>query len=195
MGFFHESRRALRAILSLVPCSLIPVPCSLFLTRGFARARESSRGRIECRELARRGSIYLLMFEPLRNVEVTRPIVLVEPNHPICHQLAQPRVNLAHSVLVIRVEKAREESRGCASPPVIIARGPQTDEQKPSLTAQSSDALAHPKLRLYAPDSHVGWVLKYGVAQGTGWGSRGMPPGGLAGCFWKTQARRSSQWS
>jgi hypothetical protein len=91
--------------------------------------------------------VNLLMFQPVRDIEVRVAVDIVEPDVVPCLKLGQPAADLLHGVIVVWVKTAREESRGCASPPVIVDECPEEHEQKPSVARQLADALALNELR------------------------------------------------
>jgi hypothetical protein len=97
--------------------------------------------------------VYLLVFQPLRDVEVLVAVDLVEPDMAAKFQLLQPPADLLLRVVVVWVETAREESRGCASPSGIVDERPEEDEQQASIAAQLADALALDELGLDGADA------------------------------------------
>jgi hypothetical protein len=96
-------------------------------SRGLARARECVT---RVRKSRLRWSVNLLMFQPVNHLKVLCSIDFVEFDALSGDQLLQPARNEVSRIVVVWVEKAREHSRGCASPPRIIDEGPQLDEQK-----------------------------------------------------------------
>ena len=72
--------------------------------------------------------VNLLMRKPFFYLQVGIALMLIEDNAPFPLQLEQPLNNVCLSVVIIGVEKAREHSRGRASPPVIIHHGEQHEE-------------------------------------------------------------------
>jgi hypothetical protein len=114
-----------------------------------ARLRESL-SKFRQTRLAR--MVDLLMFQPLRNVEVLVAVDLVHADMATLLQLVQPVADPLNSVVVVRVQTAREESRGCASPSGIVDECPEKHEQKARFPRQLADALAFHELRLDGPD-------------------------------------------
>jgi hypothetical protein len=117
---------------------------------GLARFREILGA---FREARLAGVVNLLMFQPLRYVEVLVPLDLIHADVSAKLQLLQPVADELWCVRVVGVQTAREESRGCASPPGIIDECPELDEQEAGITAQLADALALNELRLDGADS------------------------------------------
>jgi len=72
--------------------------------------------------------VNLLMFQPVSNGQERGTINLIPLDACIILQLDDPIINQARRIIVVRVEKAREHSRGRASPPVIVNQCPQLDE-------------------------------------------------------------------
>ena len=85
---------------------------------------EGSRALARLREfLAKLGDtrgrrpVNLLMFQPLRDIEVRVTVDLIEPHMTSSHEFVEPAIDQVRSFLVVGVKTAREQSRGCASPP------------------------------------------------------------------------------
>jgi hypothetical protein len=68
-------------------------------------------------------------------------------------KLVQPPLDQAFRIVIVWVEKAREHSRGRASPPVIINDRPELDEKQPRIPRELSNSLRLRKLRLYGANT------------------------------------------
>jgi hypothetical protein len=68
------------------------------------------------------------MFQPVRYIEVFGSVDGVAPDALMLFQFVEPAVHELSGVGVVWVEKAREHSRGRASPPLIVDDCPKLDE-------------------------------------------------------------------
>ena len=68
--------------------------------------------------------VYLLVNTPLTDLKVGRSIYLVSQYELVLLEFCDPGIDKARRIFVIGVESAREESRGCASPPIVIHNRP-----------------------------------------------------------------------
>ncbi|MEY9602418.1 hypothetical protein AB7M74_009035 [Bradyrhizobium japonicum] len=68
-------------------------------------------------------------------------------------KFGEPAVHEPRRIVIVWVEKAREHSRGRASPPFVIGEGPQLDEQQARIPGQLADGLRLRKLGLDRPDA------------------------------------------
>lgn len=68
------------------------------------------------------------MFQPVDDLDILRAIDLIASDAFLCFELGQPVDNEARRVVVVGVEKAREHSRGPASPPGVVCNRPKLHE-------------------------------------------------------------------
>jgi hypothetical protein len=88
------------------------------------------------------------MILPLWDVQVGFTVDLVQANASLLFKFRDPAWQFLESILVVREKTAREESRGCASPPDIVAARKETDEKQPSLSRNLAETLGFPELWL-----------------------------------------------
>jgi hypothetical protein len=93
------------------------------------------------------------MIQPVANLKVCITFSLKTHNAVFALEFGEPAVNPLSGVLIIGVKKTREHSRGRASPPRIVADGPNKDETKPRFTAHPPHAFALRKLGFDGSDS------------------------------------------
>jgi hypothetical protein len=122
-------------------------------SRGLARISEAF---LECWQSGLGGVVNLLMFQPVGYIEVGIAINHVSADTPVLFKLEQPAVNQLGRVVIVGVEKAREHSRGGASPSGIIRQRPNLDEQQPGISRQFADRLRLRKLGLDRSNSRHG---------------------------------------
>jgi hypothetical protein len=85
-----------------------------------------------------------------------RTIDLISHDHALGLQFSEPPVDQRAGILIEWVQKAREESRGCARLSRIVGNRPQLDEQKSRIPRQSTYAFRLAKLGFYRADArHV----------------------------------------
>ena len=97
--------------------------------------------------------VYFLMLSPMWNIEVNRTVHDIAADHPGFFQFGQPSLHEHSRVVVVGVQKAREHSRGRASPPVIVNDGPELNEKQTRITRQSANAFALRELWFYGSDA------------------------------------------
>ncbi len=79
------------------------------------------------------------MFQPVNDFDVLRSIDVITSYTPLFLQLSQPGLDKRRGIVVVRVKKAREESRGRAKPPSIVGNRPKLDEKKTSISRETTD--------------------------------------------------------
>jgi hypothetical protein len=88
------------------------------------------------------------MFQPLADLKVSGTFDLVPLDDQFALELVKPARNTLRRIVVVRVEKAREHSRGRASPPLIVADGPKQHEQQARFAGHPAHAFGLRELRL-----------------------------------------------
>ncbi|MCS3692024.1 hypothetical protein ABIF07_001060 [Bradyrhizobium elkanii] len=69
------------------------------------------------------------MFQPLNDLKILGAIYFVAADMLSGLKFSKPMINEHPGIIVIRVQKAREHSRGRASPPRVINDRPELDKQ------------------------------------------------------------------
>lgn len=115
-------------------------------------AREDSRGLVEGGKPRLTRMVYLLVFCPVTHLQVSRTVNGIHVDTTFAGQFLQPAINRLAGVVVVRVEKAREESRRCATPALVIYEGPEKDEAETGFARKFTHTLALRELWLDSAD-------------------------------------------
>ncbi len=79
------------------------------------------------------------MFLPVADLDVSVAMDGIANSALFPVKFGQPALDKPWSIVVIGVEKAREHSRGRASPPRIVAECEELEEKKPSVPTHPTD--------------------------------------------------------
>ena len=73
------------------------------------------------------------MFQPLNDRKVLRAVHFVPLYEVLGFKFLEPALHEGAGVVIVGVEKAREHSRGRASPASVVNYCPNLDEKQPSI--------------------------------------------------------------
>jgi hypothetical protein len=99
------------------------------------------------------------MFQPVRYIEVGGAFDFISANTVFAFKFPKPSVDQLRSVVVVWIKKAREHSRGPASPPIIVENRPKLNEQQASIPREAADSFRLRKLRFDAADASHGYIV------------------------------------
>jgi hypothetical protein len=97
--------------------------------------------------------VNLLVFQPVDYLKVFRAVRLISAYVVSVLKFLEPSVDKHGSVIIVWVKKAREHSRGRASPPLVVGNSPQHDEQEARIARKPADAFGLREFRLYGSDA------------------------------------------
>lgn len=97
--------------------------------------------------------VYLLMSQPVTDLNVTGAFNLIPHYAVLALEFAQPAVNELFRVVVVGEEKAREHSRIPAKPPGVVGNRPKLNECQPRIARDATHAFAVWELWLDTADA------------------------------------------